>query len=87
MIGVNQVISSVRQRFKGLAVGEGLVVKTYKRDRGFSLRLLADEMVEIKEFGFVEQVRTVELARLAKELKVMVKREFPRSNKVWLQRL
>lgn len=69
-----------------LEAGEGIVLQPYKKDR--SLYLVPDGVtIRIIERGFVRNDYVVEASKLKKALKVVVRREFPRSNKVWLLRL
>ena len=45
------------------------------------------DTVEIREQGYEQQVVELGLEKMAKELKVMMKREFPRSRKVRMVKL
>ena len=87
MIALNQVVPTVLKRLKKLPSDATISVKTYKRDRGFSLHRLADDQIEISEFGYNEQIFIIPLTGVKKSLKTIIRREFPRSNKVWLQQL
>jgi hypothetical protein len=87
MLDINRLIPTVLQKVNRLSIGQGLEVKTYKRDRGFMLTKRSETKVHIREFGFKEQEMEVEISRLKKTLKTLMKTEFPRSNKVWMREL
>lgn len=87
MLDINRLIPTVLQKVKRLSVGQGLEVKTYKRDRGFVLTKRSETKVHLREFGFKEQEMEVATSRLKKTLKTLIKTEFPRSNKVWLREI
>lgn len=55
---------------------------SYKRNRSITLIKKDTDIVEIREDGYVQQVVQLDFEKTAKELKVMIKREFPRSRKV-----
>ncbi len=84
LLELNRVIPTLLQRLKQAETGAVLEVKTYKRDRGFSIEKRGDEQVFIREYGFQNQEMVVSMPKLKKTLKALVKTEFPRSNKVWL---
>ncbi len=73
-------------RLAKLVHGEGLLLQPFKKDRAICLVAL-DGAVRILERGFVENDYVVDAKKIRKELKVLCRREFPRSNKVWLKRL
>lgn len=85
MLDIGRVIPTVLQKLKQLKPGEILAVRTYKRDRGFSVALRANNQVIVREFGFNEQELIVPVTKVKKTLKTIVKTEFPRSNKAWLK--
>lgn len=84
-------IDSVGKRImimlKKLSPPQGVEVLSYKRNRGIVLLLEDDSMVLFRERGYLEQEFLVALAELQKPLKIMMKREFPRSRKVRLYQL
>lgn len=73
-------------RLVRLAVGEGLLLQPFKKDRSVCLVVLGNA-IRILERGFAENDYVVEEKKLKKELKVLCRREFSRSNKVWLKYL
>ena len=84
MIEKGNVIAAVLARLKKLSVGEHLDVRSYKRDRSVLIIRHDSSTVRILERGFFEEEHMVEAVQLKKTLKLIVKREFPRSNKLRL---
>ena len=84
-------IESIRKRIvsllKKLSPPQGVEVLSYKRNRGIVLLLEDHSTVRCRERGYLEQEFCVGLDELEKPLKVMLKREFPRSRKVRLYQL
>ena len=85
MIDIKQLLPTLLQRSAKLSAGESITVKTYKRDRGLSICRQGDGQLLIEEFGFQQRSVSSSDEKLKKTLKTIIKREFPRSNKVWLQ--
>lgn len=85
LLDINRVIPTVLQKLKQADVGNVIEVKTYKRDRGFSIEKQDADLVLIREFGYKNQELTIPVTKLKKVLKTIVKTEFPRSNKAWLK--
>lgn len=81
-----RILHETLLRLAKLAVGESLVLQPFKKDRTVCLVALGGA-VRILERGFAESDYVVEEKKIKKELKVLCRREFPRSNKVWLKRL
>lgn len=66
------------------SAGAGLF--SYKRNRKVLLLRLESERFLLREDGYVTQEKIVDFASLEKELRDIIKREFPRSRKVRLYR-
>jgi hypothetical protein len=81
-----RILHETLARLAKLMFGEGLLLQPFKKDRSICLVVL-DDAVRILERGFVENDYVVDARKIKKELKVLCRREFPRSNKVWLTRL
>ena len=79
-----RMIREVLTRLAKLSEGEALFLQPFKKDRVVCL-VLVNGVVRVVERGFVEKDYVVEVRKLKKELKILCRREFPRSNKVWLQ--
>jgi hypothetical protein len=69
---------------RNTAVGTGLELLSYKRDRGLTIIRGDGNSFRVRERGFVEQEIEVDRAGLPRLLKTLIKREFPRSRKVRL---
>ena len=84
-------IESVRKRIvnllKKLTPPQGVEVLSYKRNRGIVLLLEDRTTVRCRERGYLDQEFCIGLHELEKQLKIMLKREFPRSRKVRLYQL
>lgn len=85
LLDINRLIPTVVQKIKQAALGDVIEVRTYKRDRGFTVERRTDGQVVLHEFGFKEQECIVAASKLKKILKSIIQKEFPRSNKVWLR--
>ena len=83
-------ISSVRQQalrqLARLDPPAGLELLSYKRNRSVAVVRLAGNRYQVIERGYVDQEVEVDERGLARLLKIMIKREFPRSRKVRLFR-
>ena len=82
MIDKTNIIPTLLRRLDKLSVGHCLDVRSYKRDRGLLIVKAAPTHYRIIEDGF--EARRLEVAEedLKKTLKTLVKREFPRSNRL-----
>ena len=81
-----RILHETLARLEKLMSGEGLLLQPFKKDRAVCLVVL-DDAIRILERGFVKNDYVVDVKKIKKELKVMCRREFPRSKKVWLKRL
>lgn len=82
MIDKANAISTVMSRAAKLAVGSGMDLRTYKRDRSVVISRVAEDIYEVMEDGFEKNRFEVDEKGLKKILKTLMKREFPRSNKI-----
>ncbi len=82
MVDISNVIPVVLKKVVQLDEGQSLVLQTYKRDRSLTVVRLADQRILVREDGFSKEEFEVDIAKLKKLLKTLVKKEFPRSNKV-----
>ncbi|MFA0055809.1 hypothetical protein [Vibrio echinoideorum] len=85
MIHISQVLTLVEKKLKCLQAKEAVHFKTYKRDRGFLLYCLGDAQCQTIETGYHNHTFTGDVASTRKHVKKVLKREFPRSNKVWVE--
>jgi len=81
-----RILHETLARLAKLVPGEGLLLQPFKKDRIVCLVALGGN-VRVLERGFVENDYVVDVKKIRKVLKVLCRREFPRSNKVWLKRL
>ena len=70
-----------------LPPGAGLEILSYKRNRGVSIIRLRQGEFQVIEQGYCEQELRLLPDELARALKAIIKREFPRSRKVRLYNL
>lgn len=82
MVDIGNVIPVVLQKMAQLGEGQSLVLQTFKRDRSLTLIPLAGERILIRQEGFAHQEFEVARPKLKKTLRSLLKKEFPRSNKV-----
>ena len=66
---------------------QGVEILTYKRNRGITIIKIDHETLSIQERGYEENTVQVTTDGLAKQLKSIIKREFPRSRKVRIYQL
>jgi hypothetical protein len=84
MIPITTVIPTVMSRIKKLPFGHGLDLRTYKRDRSILITREADDRFTVIQDGFGKDRLDTSTAKLPRLLKKLLKKEFPRSNKVRL---
>lgn len=82
-VAKGRVIQEAVMRMAKVSDAEGLLLQPHKRDRSVYI-IRRQEEYEVFEAGFVRQNFTVEPGKLKKLLKTICKREFPRSNMVWV---
>jgi len=87
LINIQSAIKRVRQIVRKLEPPQGVEILTYKRNRGITIIKIDDTTVSIQERGYEEKTFLVEIKDLAKQLKSITKREFPRSRKVRVYQL
>lgn len=82
IVNINSVQRQVLQlRVKKEPPG-GIELSSFKRNRSIAIAVLSEGLYTVHEKGYVEQNLQVEDSELAKVIKTMIKREFPRSRKV-----
>lgn len=82
MIDKDSAVEYVMSRIKKITVGHGLDLRTYKRDRSVLIMRTAVDSFSVIEDGFDKEHFSADIKALKKLLKKLVKREFPRSNKI-----
>ena len=82
MVDKLQLVSVLEKRLAGMAPGTCLDVRSYKRDRQILILKKKEDELLVIENGFVQQRHAIPVAGLKKLMKVLIRREFPRSNKI-----
>ncbi len=82
MIDKSRLLPVLLKKVAGLPIGDYLEVRSYKRDRALLLIRLSPERIQIEEDGFEQHRFEVAEPDLRRLLKTLIKREFPRSNKL-----
>lgn len=84
LVNIATIIADTRRALKKIAPPGGIELLSYKRNRGIAIIKKTPHLLLIRERGYEEQEFELSTENLAKELKVLIKREFPRSRKVRL---
>ncbi len=84
MIDKTRILDVVAERLGPLPVGHYLELRTYKRNRAVLIVKKHDDQLLVLQQGYEEARFEVESRKLKKLLKGLLKKEFPRSNKVRL---
>lgn len=84
MIDKTKIIDAVIARLKALPVDHYLDIRTYKRNRSVIIVKRDEEQLHVVQHGYGQQTYDISRDKLKKLLKTLLKKEFPRSNKVRL---
>ncbi len=87
LINIQSAIKQVVRIVRRLEPPQGVEVLTYKRNRGITIIKIDAETVSVQERGYAENTFLVDVKDLGKQLKIISKREFPRSRKVRIYQL
>ena len=79
-----RILQETLARLSKLREGEGVLLQPYKKDRSLCI-ILRENMYQVIERGFDDKVFLVKAVRIRKVLKSLCRKEFPRSNKIWLK--
>ncbi len=82
MIDISSAITHVMQHMKKTAIGCGLKLLTFKRDRHITIIRTGEAQYTIIEMGFENRTFEISQRELKKTLKTLLRREFHRSRKV-----
>lgn len=82
MIDKANAIPTILTKLKKLEIGTGLDLRTFKRDRSVAIRRTGTDSYEVMEDGFDKARFTSDIKGMKKLLKNLLKKEFPRSNKI-----
>lgn len=80
-------MEAVLERLKKLPLGHAIDLRTYKRDRSVIFKRVDDDLFLVIQNGFGQARYTEPFKKLRKLLKLLLKKEFPRSTKIRLYNL
>ncbi len=82
------IIPTVMERLEKLQTGQCLDMRTFKRNRSVAIICTGNDSFNVVERGFHEESwEGLNAEKIKKLLKTLLKREFPRSNKIRLYTL
>ncbi len=84
MIDKTKIIPTVLSKLQQLPVNHYIDLRTYKRNRSVIIVKKTSEELLIIENGFFQDEMEIPYDKLTKILKGLLKKEFPRSNKIRL---
>jgi hypothetical protein len=84
LVNIDTVLRDTLRLLKKTDPPGGVLLMSYKRNRSIAVIKTDESGFEVREDGYQQQVLEVSMESLSRELKVMIKREFPRSRKVRL---
>ncbi len=82
LINLESALRRALDTLKKFNEGCGLEILSYKRNRGITVLKLSSGNFRLVERGYLDQEVEVSEKQLSRQLKSMMKREFPRSRKV-----
>jgi hypothetical protein len=84
MIDKTKIIDTVCERVEGLPTGHYLDMRSYKRNRSIIVAKIDENELLIIENGYFNERIRLKPEKLRKQMKSLVKKEFPRSRKIRL---
>ena len=84
MIDKTKIIETVCRKLEKLPRGHYLELQTYKRNRSLIVAKMDEEDLLVLENGYFKERFRVSRQKLKKLLKILLKKEFPRSQKIRL---
>ena len=84
MIDKTKIIDTVCKRLKKLPLGHYIDLKTYKRNRTVIIVKVDEKKLLVIEDGYFKDRFLIKSDKLKKLLKILLKKEFPRSKKIRL---
>lgn len=84
MIDKSKIIETVCERLRKLPVGHYLDLRSYKRNRSVIIAKMGEDDLLIIENGYFKERFRLQLGKLKKSLKTLVRKEFPTSRKIRL---
>lgn len=86
LVNIDTALADTLRLLKKSVPPGGVVLLSYKRNRSIAIVKKEERLFEIREDGYEQQEIECSPETLARELKGMIKREFPRSRKVGMIR-
>ena len=84
MVDMSNFIDFTFMKLKQIEVGQGVCLLTFKKDRKVTV-IKEEEYYSVYEDGYSKKVfRNLDSRKLKKLLKILAKKEFPRSNMLHL---
>ena len=87
MVDKTAIIPVMREKIDKLPVKHSIDLRTYKRNRSVLFIKEPQDKLRIIENGFEQMEFLIPTSKLEKSLKKILKREFPRSNKIRLYQM
>ena len=87
MIDKDKVLDTVLERLKGLPDGHYLDLRTYKRNRSVMIVKQGSDHLLVIQNGYERNRYRIKTGKLSRLMKTLLKKEFPRSNKIRLYTL
>jgi len=84
MIDKTKIIDTVCKKLEKLPLGHYLDLKTYKRNRTVIIAKIEENRLLVIANGYFKDRFLIKPEKLKKLLKTLLKKEFPRSNKIRL---
>ena len=84
LVNIDSVVRSLLQKLEKLEPPQGIELLSYKRNRSVALLLLENGNILVRERGYRQEEQVVAKEALQKQLKSLLKYEFPRSRKIRL---
>lgn len=82
LINIDAVLTQTLRILKKTKPLGGVMLLSYKRNRSIAIVKKDTDTLEIREDGYEQQIMELDFEKITRELKVMIRREFPRSRKV-----
>ncbi|WP_319541965.1 hypothetical protein [uncultured Pseudodesulfovibrio sp.] len=84
MIDKATALQTILQKLKKLPMDHAIDLRTYKRNRSVVIKRVGEDEFDVVENGFFEERFIVSHSKMKKLLKILFKKEFPRSTKIRL---
>nr|WP_321255277.1 hypothetical protein [uncultured Pseudodesulfovibrio sp.] len=84
MIDKATALQTVLRKLKKLPMEHAIDLRTYKRNRSVVIKRIGEDEFDVVEKGFFEERFLVPHSKMKKLLKILLKKEFPRSTKIRL---